>query len=303
MGYHRAGFEVVGVDNKPQKNYPFEFHQSEYLEYLMAHGREFDLIHSSPPCQGYSKARHIHHDKIEYQLVIEDVRERLIKIGVPYVIENVVGAPLVDPIMLCGLMFGLRVIRHRYFESSMFLLSIPHPSHQNIMTKSYGKGNYSSFKNGATHITVGGHNYCRKDGAIAMGIDWMTTRDELSQAIPPVYTEWFGQQIIANEFLMKGGTTMIDLTHGHKAPPNGSNITENDVGILRHLIERIPADNWDNYMAKALLAYTQAKVKDDQGKETGEYMNTHFSLGQRNQLNQLSYRYPIENQTETKQDL
>src|SRR3990167_5935443 len=118
MGYHRAGFEVVGVDHLPQKHFPFEFHQDDALEYLAKHGREFDVIHASPPCQHYSAMQHIKKNKHKWPDLVGPVREGLLVAGKPYVIENVVGAPLRVDLMLCGTMFGLGIIRHRIFESS-----------------------------------------------------------------------------------------------------------------------------------------------------------------------------------------
>lgn len=123
MGYHRAGFEVVGVDLKPQKHYPFEFHQADALEFLAEHGREFDVIHASPPCQAHTSLKNLH-DK-DYPELIEPTRRLLEKTGLPYIIENVVGAPLRNPILLCGSSFGLRVRRHRLFESNWFLIAPP----------------------------------------------------------------------------------------------------------------------------------------------------------------------------------
>jgi DNA (cytosine-5)-methyltransferase 1 len=133
MGYHRAGFDVVGVDKVGRfaKRYPFEFHQADAIEYVKAHGHEFDAVHSSPPCQAYSITKHSHNNT--HPKLIEPTRAALLATGKPYVIENVVGAPLLDPLMLCGDLFGLttedtdglplRLERHRLFESNVFLVS------------------------------------------------------------------------------------------------------------------------------------------------------------------------------------
>jgi DNA (cytosine-5)-methyltransferase 1 len=189
MGYSRAGFEVVGVDIKPQPHYPFEFHQADALEYVAEHGREFDAIHASPPCQAYAITNNIWKKRDAYPMLIEPTRDLLVASGLPYVIENVPGAPLIDPVILCGDMFGLRVIRHRLFESSVFML---HPVHvKHTARASYGR----TPKNGE-HFTISGHFGDVAGGRKAMGIDWMT-RDELAQAIPPAYTEWIGAQLIA----------------------------------------------------------------------------------------------------------
>ncbi len=132
MGLHRAGFEVVGVDIKPQKNYPFEFHQADAMTYPLG---DFDAYWASPPCQGYGIMRHLPwlKDK-EYPMLIGGVREMLMATGKPYIIENVKGAPL-DGNYLCGLMFGLRVFRHRVFETSFFWLAPGHPGHHGLYVK------------------------------------------------------------------------------------------------------------------------------------------------------------------------
>jgi DNA (cytosine-5)-methyltransferase 1 len=117
----------------------------------------------------------------------------------PYVIENVPGAPLIEPMMLCGLMFGLRVIRHRLFESNVFMLAPSHRSHARVYTNAFA--GVSGFRHGATHICVKGNNFIADDARAAMGIDWMLAR-ELTQAIPPAYTRWIGEQLIA--YLQRG---------------------------------------------------------------------------------------------------
>lgn len=193
VGYHRAGFEVVGVDNRPQKNYPLEFHEADALTFPLD---GFDVIHASPPCQRFSKASNIHgNPKDRHPDLMDWTRLRLLTTGKPFVIENVPGAPLDNPIMLCGTMFnGLRVYRHRLFECHGFEPpAAPRPcNHSHRMGKS--KGEYHTLDK-SPFITCVGHNFEAKSGRIAMGIDWMT-RDELSQAIPPAYTEWIGRQLI-----------------------------------------------------------------------------------------------------------
>ena len=202
MGYHQAGFAVVGVDIRPQPRYPFAFVQADALEYVAAHGHEFDVIHASPPCQAYTRLRRLVEGKTgrrkDYPDLVAPTREALRATGKIYVIENVAGAPLQNPIMLCGEMFGLRVFRHRYFEVNVFLLAPPHPRHPRGSTTNAYRGR-SSFADGATHIGVYGDAYILADGKAAMGIDWMVRR-ELSQAIPPAYTRWLGEQLIAHYF-------------------------------------------------------------------------------------------------------
>jgi len=200
MGYHRAGFEVVGVDIAPQKHYPFEFHQADALEYCIEHGHEFDAIHASPPCQLYSrvsgrsiKARGKH----QYPNLIAPCRRVLQKHGHLWVMENVEGAPLRNAIILCGSAFGLDVRRHRLFEANVCLFS-PGCLHQLQAPRfrtldSRRKGRLASVIGVHGHLNYAGELELRKR---AMGIDWMTNK-ELSQAIPPAYTEHIGKQLIA----------------------------------------------------------------------------------------------------------
>lgn len=193
VGYHRAGFDVVGVDINPQPRYPFEFHQSDALEYVAAHGSEFDVIHASPPCQVYSATKSLHKDK-NYPDLVAVTREVLIATRKPYIIENVPGSPLINPIMLCGTMFGLRVIRHRLFECQPVIWWPPAVCcHDTGGMKKAGRGPSSK---GFWSIAGKGGGHGTKEGwAKAMNIDWMTLKG-LSQAIPPAYTEWLGKQML-----------------------------------------------------------------------------------------------------------
>jgi DNA (cytosine-5)-methyltransferase 1 len=188
VGYHRAGFEMTGVDLYPQKNYPFTFVQADALEYLAEHGHEFDAIHASPPCQAYSVTQNIHGR--EYPELVEPTRAALDACDLPYVIENVIGAPLHTTIELCGAMFGLSVYRHRRFESNVMLFQPHHPKHIAICTQVGRRPKPGEF------MTVAGHFADIRTARQAMGIDWMT-RDELAQAIPPAYTEFIGHQLMA----------------------------------------------------------------------------------------------------------
>jgi len=195
MGYSRAGFEVVGVDIAPQKHYPFEFHQADALEYLAEHGREFDVIHASPPCQRFSVGvpQEI---RERYPDLIEATRTLLVKAGIPYIIENVPRAPLVIALMLCGSMFNLQssrgttLRRHRVFETPWFsglTLTCKHEPGNTITVT----GNGTTSGNRKTL----GRNVPTSEMREVMGIDWMN-RDELSEAIPPAYTEWIGRQLL-----------------------------------------------------------------------------------------------------------
>jgi DNA (cytosine-5)-methyltransferase 1 len=188
-GYRRAGFDVTGVDIRPQPHNPHRFIQADALAFLREHGHEFAFIHASPPCQRWSMATRMRPGAAAtHPDLIAPVRELLLTCGKPWVSENVVGAPLREPLMLCGTMFGLKVYRHRLFESSFRLPAQPHSPHRDNC-----HGNHRISRNGFVNVFGGGGNtdYKRK----AMGIDWMT-RDELSQAIPPAYTEWIGREFL-----------------------------------------------------------------------------------------------------------
>ncbi len=198
MGYKRAGFEhIVGVDIAPQPNYPFEFVQGDALEYVAQHGAEFDVIHASPPCQKFSTmTRGLWKDRLEaHRNFIGYVRITLHVLDVPCVIENVPGARdlLINPIMLCGTMFGLeasdgaQLRRHRYFECHPHFLLTPTCNHKGKSVAVYGNAGGTSKRDGIKfHLT--------EDRKLAMGIDWMTGK-ELSEAIPPAYTEFIGKHI------------------------------------------------------------------------------------------------------------
>lgn len=197
MGYHRAGFDVTGVDIEPQKRYPFRFIQADALEYIAEHGHEYDAIAASPPCQQYTRLRSI--EKREYPDLVEPVRRALVETGRPYIIENVEGAPLINPIKLCGTMFGLRVIRHRIFETNFPLWFPPFPC--NHWGSVSGNARWKDKKRIQTSLknfdilTITGHDFIVSDARVAMGIDWMI-QGELSQAIPPAYTEFIGRELI-----------------------------------------------------------------------------------------------------------
>lgn len=188
MGYARAGFDVVGVDIAPQPRYPFAFVLSDAIEYVAEHGHEYDVIHASPPCKQHTALRSIWGR--EYDDLVGPTRDALRSVGRPYVIENVPRSPLVDPIMLCGSMFGLRVIRHRLFETEPPLYFVPatcsHPRN------AVGRQGY---KGQREWVTVAGHFSNVEKAGRAMGIDWLRQR-ELAQAIPPAYTRWIGEQIL-----------------------------------------------------------------------------------------------------------
>ncbi|GIG27155.1 hypothetical protein Cde04nite_33990 [Cellulomonas denverensis] len=190
MGYRRAGFDVVGVDIDPQPRYPFEFHQGDALKFLLEHHGEFDAFHASPPCQAYTLAQRIQGN--DHPDFIAATRSAFELIGKPWVIENVPGSPLNHPVTYCGASFpGLRVYRHRLFESSIPLTPPTHAEHSAPLTKMGRR------LQGGHFMHVVGNFTGAQDARDAMGIQWMT-RDELREAIPPAYTEHIGRQLIAH---------------------------------------------------------------------------------------------------------
>jgi hypothetical protein len=192
MGYARAGFEVVGIDINPQGNYPFEFHQADALTFPV---EGFDVIHASPPCQLYTRKSSDWGRKrthwLEHPDLIGPTRERLEASGVPYVIENVMGAPLRQDLVLCGTMFGLTIRKHRQFESNVALPLPPRPctDHSECYNPWQGKGRSAA--------------KLRE----AMGIDWLPISGgasrkagytgDLFNAIPPAYTSWIGRGLLS----------------------------------------------------------------------------------------------------------
>lgn len=199
MGYSLAGFDVVGVDIKDQPRYPFEFYNGNAIEFLKAHWQEFDVIHASPPCQRYSVASKSHNGKAEsHPDLVDPTRRALKETGLPWVIENVMGAPLKNPVILCGTMFeGLRVIRHRQFESNVALTAPPCAEHPLCYTMDKRKPHYGQLDEMQAFVMVNGGGNCSKAAAAdAMGIDWMH-KTEMNDAIPPAYTEFIGLQIAA----------------------------------------------------------------------------------------------------------
>jgi len=184
MGLYRAGFEVTGYDTKPQPRYPFEFRMGNALDADLS---GFDFVWASPPCQRYTRAQNAAKNSNSHPDLIPTFREKLITWGGPYIIENVVGAPLIDPVLICGLALGLKVKRHRLFESNLFLFGTTCPSHDQDYYIIFGHEVRSRSGERKNRIS---------DGRTAMGINWMN-RGELSEAIPPAYSEFLGRQVIA----------------------------------------------------------------------------------------------------------
>lgn len=205
-GYKAAGFEVVGVDIEPQPNYPFKFIQADALEILKDKEfiSQFDVIHASPPCQHYTKVQHMAKARNggtygEHPDLVAPTRELLEGTGKPYIIENVAGSPLINPLKLFGSQFkNLYTQRERWFESNI-PLEEPEISHSKMKTPSAGNG---IGEDGSISICGSGgvrglnSKQIRLYWGFALGgIDWMT-RAELAEAIPPAYTEFLGKQII-----------------------------------------------------------------------------------------------------------
>lgn len=191
-GIRKAGFtEVWGVDNVPMDNYPFEFILEDAVEFMQGGLSDFDFIWASPPCQAYSWSSALRRNEgREYADLVEITRHYLVESGKPYIIENVVGAPLIHPVRLCGTMFPeLKVFRHRLFESNCNLKVEMECAHEGHEAKKRRSDNGDFF-------TVAGHWVgTTAEWSSAMGIDWMT-KSELAQAIPPVYSEYLVKQVI-----------------------------------------------------------------------------------------------------------
>jgi DNA (cytosine-5)-methyltransferase 1 len=197
VGYADAGFEIVGVDIKPQPRYPFAFIQHDALTLDQRFLRSFDGIHASPPCQRFSDLAMRNGNAHEWPDLIEPTRRMLRASGALYIIENVEGAPLEGPSMLCGTMFpGLRVLRHRLFETNFPLVAPPHGKHPLCFTMDKRKGHYGKLDEITAFVQVTGGGNCSKAAAAdAMGIDWMT-KGELNEAIPPAYTRHIGEHLL-----------------------------------------------------------------------------------------------------------
>lgn len=201
MGYHRAGFEVVGVDHKPQRNYPFEFIQTDAIKFIEARGKEFDVIHASPPCQAFSRVTALQRSRGKvYVNLIEETRAALKSSGRPFIIENVPGSPIRKDLILSGFHFGLRVVRIRWFEIEGFFLLQPGATSKRRVTIDgdfitvTGAGGQNTNQASPGEIKIWKGSW-KKTAQFAMGIDWMSWK-EMTQAIPPAYTKYIGQRIL-----------------------------------------------------------------------------------------------------------
>lgn len=198
MGYQKAGFDVVGVDIKPQPHYPFKFVQQDAIDYLYrnsAHIHRFDAIHASPPCQRFSKSVS-KADRKNHPDFIGRMRVLLKVIGRPYIIENVPRAPLENPIQLCGSAFGLPIQRHRLFEMNFALMSpgCAHGAYERKYPPAWNRTRPLRVLSISGGWTKG---VDLEEHKAAMGVGWEITGPELSEAIPPAYTEYIGKQLLA----------------------------------------------------------------------------------------------------------
>jgi hypothetical protein len=224
MGYHRAGFEVVGVDVNPQPNYPFEFIRGDALSVAREIGASFDAIHASPPCQAYTrKAANWGRERthwIEHPDLVAPTRDLLDALGKPYVIENVPGAPIRSDMTLCGTMFGLRIIKHRNFELSFPAAYILPPcDHSDVYNPWQGKGRSA--------------DKLRK----AQDIDWLPISGgasrkagytgDLFNAIPPAFTEFVGAHLMHH----------ITNTRAHASPLFQRADTRGVASVAPHLCQ------------------------------------------------------------------
>ncbi|MEU3370739.1 SAM-dependent methyltransferase [Streptomyces sp. NPDC006660] len=192
MGYHRAGFDVTGVDKDPQPRYPLGFHQGDAIAFIRTLGPAFDFIHASPPCQHDSECQRLRGNA--HPDLIGPTRDALNATGRPWVMENVRGAAakLHNPVMLCGAMFGLKTYRHRYFETGggFTLPQPPHPEHvapQAKMGRPVPPGWYGQYVGNFSGVA---------QAREVMGVPWMN-RDGIRECIPPAYTSWIGAQFLA----------------------------------------------------------------------------------------------------------
>lgn len=199
MGYHRAGFEVVGVDINPQPNYPFSFHLADALEFAADFATNFDAVHASPPCQAFTPLSALPGVGVKNPAVdlVAPTRGALVASGLPYVIENVVQAPLILPVTLCGTMFDLKIYRHRNFEANWTIARPVHVKHEKLcMRAGYLPTDERPFM--SIHGR-NGHNSKAwvRTAAEFMGMPWASADlNGVCEAIPPAYTEYIGRQLI-----------------------------------------------------------------------------------------------------------
>lgn len=194
-GYQDAGFDITGVDINPQPDYPGTFIQSDALAFLAAHGHEYDGVHASPPCQASSALTKGTNKGREYLNLIPATRALLALLDVPTVMENVQGSDLRRDMTLCGEMFKLGVIRHRYFELEGFDFTAPNHVKHRGRTRGWRHGKYFDGPYLAVYGEGGGKGTVA-EWQEAMGIHWTSNRKSIAEAIPPAYTEFIGRQVM-----------------------------------------------------------------------------------------------------------
>jgi hypothetical protein len=195
VGYDRAGFDVTGVDIVPRPRYPFTFIQADAIEYVRAHGHEYDAIHASWPCQYGAAITKGTNARLRdtYVDLLPAGREAMLATGRPYVIENPEARP---DLVLCGTQFGLPILRHRRIEVHGWTpMAPPHTKHRGRVRGwrhgTYHEGDYLAvYGKGGGKATV-------PEMQQAMGINWTDVHEELTEAIPPAYTQFLGEQLAA----------------------------------------------------------------------------------------------------------
>lgn len=209
-GYELAGFTVEGVDifeDYTQARYPYPSHKSDAVAFIKEHAHQYDALHTSPPCQRHTAGTR-YQNRDNYPDLIEPTRQALIATGLPYVIENVVGAPLIDPVMLCGRQFNLSAVdddgtplvmdRHRLFETNWLLPAPPTcQPHDRTLQVAGAYGGARRDKTEARHVRHGGYVPAKHIQQQLLGIDWMTQKG-MHQALPPAYTRYIGERLIAH---------------------------------------------------------------------------------------------------------
>lgn len=218
MGYHLAGFEVVGVDIAPQPNYPFQFYQADAVKHLermlSVKSVHWAAIHASPPCQAYSWLTTGTNQGRHYPRLIDPVRELLIETGLPWIIENVQGSGVRRDLTLCGEMFGLDVLRHRWFEISGFRAKQPDHLPHRGRVGGYRHGIHYEGPYKAVYGDGGGKGSIT-EWQRATGVDWTTDRREIAESIPPAYTRHVGNH------LMKAIRAVSGTPDGDHRTPSG----------------------------------------------------------------------------------
>jgi DNA (cytosine-5)-methyltransferase 1 len=196
MGYYKAfgpDTYILGIDIRPQPHYPFDFQRGDFLDFLRYPAAlEFDFYHVSPPCQRWSAITKTAGTQELHPDLITPTRIALQSFNKPYVIENVVGAPLENPLTLCGTMFGLLVVRHRLFETKPTIWWPPRPCQHERKVVNHGRPPDRETQ----YHGISGHFSDMEFAYTAMGINWKMTQKEMAEAIPPAYTKWIGEKML-----------------------------------------------------------------------------------------------------------